>query len=132
VKNHSGIFLVKKMAQTLKILRNRYYSWLNAPTSDHERRDKELGEIIEHIHKENRGVYGSPQVHREIKEKGIRCSRKRIARTMLTNGLTGAQDHGHGLLKELFDKIFHMFQVVMEHILTLDYTGNDFTLLISW
>jgi hypothetical protein len=31
---------------------------------------------------ENRDVYGSPRLHAELKEQGIHCSRKRVARLM--------------------------------------------------
>jgi putative transposase len=91
MKEHSGILPVKKMALTLKISRSRYYSWLNAPPSAHRRRDQELGEIIDRIHRDNRGVYGSSRVHRDMKEDDIRCSRKRVARIMREKGLKGRQ-----------------------------------------
>lgn len=91
MKDHSGIFPVKKMAQVLGISRSRYYSWLKASPSGRDRQDKELGELIEQVHQDNRGIYGSPRIHREIKVKGICCSRKRVARIMREMGLRGRQ-----------------------------------------
>ena len=91
MKDHSSIFPVKKMAQILKLSRSRYYSWLKALPSVHYRRDQELGDIIERIHCDNRGIYGSPRVHRDLKDEGIRCSRKRVARIMRKKGLRGRQ-----------------------------------------
>ncbi len=89
MKEHSGILPVKKMAHALKISRSRYYTWLNAPPSAHKWKDQELGEIIDKIYRDNRGAYGSPRVHRDMKEDGIRCSRKRVARIMHEKGLKG-------------------------------------------
>jgi len=89
MKEHSGVLPVKKMACTMNVSRSRYYSWLDAPPSEHARRDRELGEIIGQIYRDNREVYGSPRVHREMKEDGIHCSRKRIARIMREKGLKG-------------------------------------------
>lgn len=91
MKDHSGIFPVKKMAQILGISRSRYYIWLKASLTDHERHDKDLGELIERIHRDNRGVYGSPRIYREIKAEGVPCSRKRVARIMHEKGLRGRQ-----------------------------------------
>lgn len=91
MKDHSGMFPVKKMAQALKVSRSRYYSWLDAPPSAHARRDKELGDVIERIYRDNRGAYGSPRIHFDILDAGIHCSRKRVARIMREKGLRGRQ-----------------------------------------
>lgn len=91
MKEHGGIFPVKKMAQVLKLSRSRYYSWLDAPVTDHEKRDQELGVRIERVYKDNRGSYGSPRIYVDMREEGIRCSRKRIARIMREKGLVGRQ-----------------------------------------
>lgn len=79
------------MAEVLKISRSRYYSWLKAPPSEHERRDQELGDIIKQIFRDKRGVYGSPRIYKELKAQEQRCSRKRVARIMRENGLRARQ-----------------------------------------
>lgn len=93
MKEHGGDLPVKKMAQALKITRSRYYSWLNAPPSAHARSDKELGDVIERIYRDNRGAYGSPRIHLDMIDEGIHCSRKRVARIMREKGLRGRQKH---------------------------------------
>ncbi|MBO0794047.1 MAG: transposase, partial [Ktedonobacteraceae bacterium] len=30
----------------------------------------------------NRGVYGSPRIHAELQDQGMKCARKRVARLM--------------------------------------------------
>jgi putative transposase len=91
MKNHSGIFPVKKMAEIFSISRSRYYSWLTSPSSAHKRRDNELLKLIKDIFEENRETYGSPRVHRDLGDQGSRCSRKRVARLMRENGIKARQ-----------------------------------------
>lgn len=85
------MYPVKKMAQVLNVSRSRYYTWLKASPTRHETQDRELGGMIERIHRDNREVYGSPRIYREIKAAGISCSRKRVARIMREKGLRGRQ-----------------------------------------
>lgn len=91
MRAHSGIFPVKKMAEVLKISRSRYYSWLTSPLSERTRRDGDLVERIKDIFEDSRQTYGSPRVHRDLKEEGIRCSRNRVARLMRRNGIKARQ-----------------------------------------
>lgn len=75
------------MTQVLKISKSRYYSRLKIGPSRHDLQDQELFEIIKEIFKVNRGNYGSPRVYDDLKKRGIKCSRKRVARLMRENGL---------------------------------------------
>ena len=45
-----------------------------------------LAEIVR-IHRESRRTYGSPRIHAELKDKGHRCGRHRVARLMRENGI---------------------------------------------
>ena len=91
MKEHSGNFPVKKMAEVLNLSRSRYYSWLASPPSEHKRRDAELVKLIKDIFEESRETYGSPRVHQDRGEQGTRCSRKRVARLMRQNGIKACQ-----------------------------------------
>jgi transposase InsO family protein len=91
MKNHEAGYPVKKMAETLKISRSRYYAWLKSKPSYHKLRDEELLEKIKLIHEDSRETYGSPNVFKAIEKKGIKTSKKRVARLMRENGLKGAQ-----------------------------------------
>jgi len=48
-----------------------------------------LAAEIRAVHKESRGRYGAPRVHAELRRKGHRHGRKRIARLMRQAGLAG-------------------------------------------
>lgn len=88
MKEHSGKYPVKKMAQILNITRSRYYAWLERTPSKRELRDSELLEKIKDIHEKSRKRYGSPKIHEELKKLEEKCSRKRVARIMRENGIS--------------------------------------------
>ena len=46
-------------------------------------------ERIGEIHMHSRWTYGSPRIHVELREAGVRCSRKRVARLMRKAGIEG-------------------------------------------
>jgi putative transposase len=43
--------------------------------------------LIKSIHEESNGEYGSPKIHGELRRRGTRCGRKRVARLMRKDGL---------------------------------------------
>ena len=53
------------------------------------RQDARLRARIETIHAESRGTYGTPRVHAELAEDGVRISRRRVARLMKQARLEG-------------------------------------------
>lgn len=87
MKEHSGIFPVKKMARVLEVSRSRYYAWRKLPPSEHKRRDEELTALIKQSHRDSKERYGVIRILQDLKEEGIRCSKKRVARIMWENGL---------------------------------------------
>jgi putative transposase len=65
-----------------------YYAWKKRPMSQHQYEDNELAEQIQMAYTANREVYGSPRLHVELREQGINCSRRRVARLMREMGLS--------------------------------------------
>ena len=78
------------MCRVLGVSTSGYYAWLRRGPSRRARRDAELAERIVSIHRDSRGVYGSPRIHAELREDGERLGRKRVARLMRERGLRGA------------------------------------------
>lgn len=70
------------MCRVLSVSVSGYYAWCKRPQSQHARSDAELAEHVKIVFQANRGVYGSPRVHAELRDQGIRCARKRVARLM--------------------------------------------------
>jgi putative transposase len=56
--------------------------------SHHQQEDHHLAEKIQVAYTANREVYGSPRLHAELKDQGISCSRRRVARLMREMGLS--------------------------------------------
>jgi transposase InsO family protein len=76
--------------RVLEVSRSGYYDWLNREPSAREIADGQLSEMIAQVHYDSRGTYGAPRVHAELRlGLGIRVGRKRIARLMRRDGLSG-------------------------------------------
>ena len=76
--------------QLLGVSRSGYYSWATRVPSRRELEDRDLTRRIREIHQANRGVYGSPRIHAELRmDHGIRVSRKRVERLMRKAEISG-------------------------------------------
>ena len=96
---------VALMCRVLKVSRSGYYAWCQRPPAAHTLKDQSLALEVAAIHAESRGRYGSPRVHAELRERGRRTARKRVARLMRAAGLRarerrrfrGTTDSGRGM-----------------------------------
>jgi transposase InsO family protein len=79
---------VKRACALLKVSRAAFYQHLAGP-SKRGREDAELTGQIQDVHQESKGRYGAPRVHAELRRRGRRHGRKRIARLMRTAGIRG-------------------------------------------
>jgi len=82
-------FPVALSCRVLEVSRSGYYRWLQAEPSKRECDDAVLKAHVKDIHREHKGRYGSPRIHRELKERGHCVGRKRVARLMREEGLQG-------------------------------------------
>ena len=80
---------VSLLCGVLGVSRAGYYAWKQRPVSGRRRRDEELIGEIRAIHDESGATYGWPRVHAELRHRGVRASRKRVARLMREAGLSG-------------------------------------------
>jgi transposase InsO family protein len=79
---------VKRACELLKVSRAAFYEYLKGP-SRRGPQDAELAAKIQAVHQESRGRYGAPRVHAELRRRGHRHGRKRVARLMRQAGLQG-------------------------------------------
>jgi len=92
IKNESEAgHSVKELCQLCEVSESGYYAWLKRGKSKTERAREQLGEQIEQIHKMSRGTYGIPRITAELRNRGMRVNRKRVARVMRERGLKGLQ-----------------------------------------
>ena len=73
----------------LEVSRAAYYQRRNGEASMREVTDAELTEKITAVHTESKGTYGSPRVHRELRDRGFSCGKRRVTRLMRIAGLEG-------------------------------------------
>jgi putative transposase len=78
---------VIRLCQVLEISESGYYAWRKREPSQRKRDDEHLGKLTEDAYRNNRQVYGSPRLHAELKEQGVHCGRKRVARLMRERGI---------------------------------------------
>jgi transposase InsO family protein len=78
---------VRVLCRTLEVSRAGFYAWHTRPAAARTRADHRLGVEIKAIHAETRQRYGSPRVHAELRDRGHRVGRKRVARLMRQHGL---------------------------------------------
>ncbi|WP_286292604.1 IS3 family transposase [Methylomarinovum tepidoasis] len=90
VKVNRADYPVATMCRLLGVSTSGFYAWLKRPESARARRDAELADKVEAIHKRSRGTYGAPRIHAELRVEGEQVSRKRVARMMKARGLVGA------------------------------------------
>ena len=109
---------VEKMARVLEVSRSGFYMWLKRQPSRREQQDKRLVDEIRDI-QENLAKfrYGSPRMTVELRNRGHRVGRNRVARLMRANGLnarrrkkfrtTTKSDHKHSASPNLVNREFH-------------------------
>ena len=91
IHEHRHLFPIIRMCHVLEISENGYYNWRRRGKSQRKRDDEQLTERIKDAYNDNRGVYGSPRIHIELKEQGIHCGRKRIARLMQEKNISAGR-----------------------------------------
>jgi len=89
LEEHPEEYPVSVLCEALEVSMRGDYEWRKHPISQIAQSDAELAEQIPaaYAYVANRQVYGSPRLHVELAEQGIRCSRKRLARLRRERGL---------------------------------------------
>ena len=88
-------FPVSRMCRIFRVTRQGYYSYVRSLRSPRIAREAELRDRIAKIHADSKGRYGSPKVHRELRNLGTRISKRRVERIMRGTGLVGTQRRRH-------------------------------------
>lgn len=77
---------VEALCEALDVSASGYYAWRERDISPRQQADAQLGDEIERVFVESRRTYGSHRVWLGLRERGIRTSRKRVARLMRERG----------------------------------------------
>jgi putative transposase len=116
IERHKQEFPVVVMCQVLGVSESGFYAWRKRPIGPRKREDAQLTRGIQQAFASHHGRYGSPRLHVELQEQGLRCSRKRVARLMREAGLcakrrrrrvlTTRRDASHPVAPNLLDRDF--------------------------
>jgi putative transposase len=85
--DHQIEFPVTLMCTVFQVSRSGFYAWSKRPESQRSIKNRELSQEIAAIHRESKGIYGSPKIHGELQRRGKRHGKNRIASLMRKDGL---------------------------------------------
>lgn len=80
---------VQRACRLLKVSRAAFYTRRRCIPGPRRIRDRELKQRITSVHRASRGTYGAPRIHVVLQRQGERCGRRRVARLMREEKLTG-------------------------------------------
>ena len=80
---------VVRLCRVLGVAKSAFYAWHKHQLSARAQVDEQLGKDIKEIYDASRCTYGAPRVHAELRNRGQRVGRKRVARLMRKAGLVG-------------------------------------------
>jgi transposase InsO family protein len=100
----------------MRVTRSGFYAWQGRPASARAQRDQRLTVQVRASFDASKGRYGSPRIHRDLREQNARVSRKRVIRLMQAAGLkararkrfkqTTMSDHDHPIAANVLDRQF--------------------------
>jgi len=87
INGHREEFPVRLMCKVFKVHPSGFYAWQQKPMSHRELEDQRLLKRIKEFYIASGCTYGSPWIHRDLREAGETCSVHRVAKIMRKNKL---------------------------------------------
>ena len=87
IHDHRNDFDINLMCDLLECSRAGYYDWIERPPSAAAIERDKIVDAIRQAHVESHCRYGSPNIHRDLLEKGIACSVNTVAKRMKEQGI---------------------------------------------
>ena len=95
IEDRRADYPVAIMCSALNVSPAGYYAWRSRPESRRSVANRDLLSDIEQVHRDNRGRYGSPRIHAELRAQGRGASRGRIERLMHRHGIRAIMARPH-------------------------------------
>ena len=109
-------FRIGKMCKTLNVSRSGYHNYIKRRFRFRETDETIILEKIKEIHRKSRRLYGSPRIYKELRRRGIKINKKRVARIMRKYGIrakthrkykvTTNSNHNYPIAKDLLGQNF--------------------------
>ncbi|QSQ18277.1 IS3 family transposase [Myxococcus landrumensis] len=116
IRVERAYFSVSKMCRMMKVSRSGVYAWSQRAPSARQREDAQLKVLVHEAHQKGRCTYGSPRIHRALRNQGVRVGRNRVIRLMREELLVGRarrryrgttmSEHQHSVAGNLLDRRF--------------------------
>ena len=90
VDDHQAEYRVTDLCRVAGVCRSGFYAWKSRQPSPRAVENATLLEEIREIHAQSRCTYGAPRVFGQLRRRGRRVGRHRVARLMRRHGLVGA------------------------------------------
>jgi putative transposase len=87
MKDYQKEFPVEKMCRIFKISKSGFYEARNYIPSNRDNENRSLLFEIRRIYEQSKASYGSPRITAELKARGFKASKPRVARLMKKNGI---------------------------------------------
>lgn len=111
-----ALYPITVLCRVLGVSRSGFHAWLKRRPSERTIEDSRLAVEIVASHARSRRTYGSPRITRDLREKGIRVGRKRVARLMKVKGIearrpkrfraTTDSKHDHPIAPNVIGRMF--------------------------
>jgi putative transposase len=89
MKANQATHALATMCRILGVSASGYHAWRHRGPSARTHTDQGLLAQIRTCHRQSRGTYGAPRIHRDLRAAGVRVGRKRVARLLTQAGLRG-------------------------------------------
>jgi transposase InsO family protein len=117
IKDHGQQWPLSLLCQVLEVSRSGYYDHLEREPSLCQQWRCELKTQIRRVFEASDGIYGSPRVWRQLREQGLCCNEKTVAKLMKQEALaalhrrafkvqTTDSQHGYALAPNLLEQCF--------------------------
>lgn len=135
MENHCTEFSIETMSALFNVSRSGFYDWQNRGPSSRKLQDIELFKVIEEIFYQFRRRYGSDRIHKELRDRRIRVSRKRVERLMSENNLysiyntrrkvkTTISDHDQPVSPNLLNRNFQVHKPNIAWVSDITYISS--------
>lgn len=91
---HQGEFDITILCRVLQVSGSGYYAWRGRPSAQRTQVNQDLLKQIRQVHAASRHTYGIRRVTAALRQQGVVCNRKRVARLMRQAQLQGCP-RGH-------------------------------------